>query len=285
MKADLHCHTTLSDGSLGIEEIILQSKRMGLDYIAITDHDTLYAYSRSKVLGDRHGVNVIPAVELSAYDKARNKKVHILCYVPQKPNRLEGLCLKTTELRKNRGKLMAFKVMENYPITLESIMKYASRSQSIYKSHIKHALIDYGYATSFKDSFFDKIFNPVYGICKDEIKREFDDYPDVHFMIELIHAANGLAVMAHPKVYDSFDLLQELCENGKLDGVEVWHHSASKKDIKYLSELADKYNLITTGGSDFHGLYNDKPVNLGSFTTPAESLERIIQTIKKEVNI
>ena len=65
MKGDLHCHTTLSDGSLGIEDIIVQAKRTGLDFISITDHDTMSSISRAKVLGERHGIITVPGVELS----------------------------------------------------------------------------------------------------------------------------------------------------------------------------------------------------------------------------
>ena len=98
MKADLHCHTTMSDGSLGLEETIAQAKRYGIDYFAITDHDTLSSSSRAVVLGERYGVNVIPAVEFSTYDSKHGTKAHIICYNPEKPNRLEGLCLRTCEL-------------------------------------------------------------------------------------------------------------------------------------------------------------------------------------------
>ncbi len=86
MIGDLHCHTTLSDGSLGIEDIIVQAKRTGVDFISITDHDTMSSISRAKVLGERYGIQTIPGVELSAWDKTRNRKVHILCYAPQKPD-------------------------------------------------------------------------------------------------------------------------------------------------------------------------------------------------------
>ncbi|MBQ7071197.1 MAG: PHP domain-containing protein, partial [Ruminococcus sp.] len=82
MIGDLHVHTTLSDGSFGIEEVIAQAKRMKLDYLAITDHDTLSSSSRSQILAERYDIKVIPAVELSAWDKKRNTKVHILCYAP-----------------------------------------------------------------------------------------------------------------------------------------------------------------------------------------------------------
>ena len=106
MICDLHCHTKLSDGSLGIEDIIMQAKRTGIDFLSITDHDTLSSFSRANILGERYGVRIIQGVELSAWDKARNSKVHILCYAPKKPDRLEGLCLKSCEIRKACSKEM-----------------------------------------------------------------------------------------------------------------------------------------------------------------------------------
>lgn len=104
MICDLHCHTTMSDGSLGIEDVILQAKRMNIDFLSITDHDTLSSFSRAKILGERYGVKMIQGVEMSAWDKERNRKVHIICYAPKKPDRLEGLCLKSCEIRKSCSK-------------------------------------------------------------------------------------------------------------------------------------------------------------------------------------
>ena len=145
MKADLHCHTTISDGSLGISDVIRQADRNDVRCLAITDHDSLASLSRSAVLGKRYNVNVIPAVEFSAFDSERKKKVHILCYMPAKPDRLEGLCLRTSTGRMELGKRMAVKVLDKYPITLESILRYSAGSKAIYKCHIMHALMDYGY--------------------------------------------------------------------------------------------------------------------------------------------
>ena len=91
MKGDLHCHSKLSDGSQGIEDIIAMSKKMNLNFVAITDHDTMSSHSRAKIVGDRYGVQIIPAVEFSAFDYQRGRRVHILCYMPLKPDRLEGM--------------------------------------------------------------------------------------------------------------------------------------------------------------------------------------------------
>lgn len=276
MKADLHCHTTLSNGSLGIEETIAQAKRYGIDYFAITDHDTISSANRAVVLGERYGVKIIPAVEFSTFDSKHNKKAHIICYNPVKPDRLEGLCLRTCELRKKRGKKMAMKVLEKYPITLESILRYATGSKIIFKCHIMHALMDYGYTTDLYGKVYDELFNPETGLCAEEVSTDLQDYPEAHFVLELLHSAGGIAVLAHPAVFNNYDLLTEMAQAGKMDGVEVWHQSADEESRKKLLEIAERYSLITTGGSDFHGFYNHYPVAIGTNYTPEESLKRIL---------
>ncbi len=276
MIGDLHCHTTLSDGSLGIEDIIVQAKKTGIDFISITDHDTMSSINRAKVLGERYGVQTIPGVELSAWDKKRNRKVHILCYAPQKPDRLEGLCIKSCEIRRKCAAEMVENVMKLYPITVESVMKHATGSKSIFKQHIMHALIEYGYTTHFYGKLNHKLFNHKDGISV--VERE---YPDVNFVLDLIHSAKGVAVLAHPMKYDSVELLEELAQNGKIDGVEAYHYSATEEQQQKLIETAEKYDLIVTGGSDFHGLYNERPTHIGSYYTSKENIDRIIKLANK----
>lgn len=276
MKGDLHVHTTLSDGSLGIEEVIAKAKRIGLDCISITDHDTMSSVSRVKVLGERYGIQTIPGVEISAWDKKRGQKVHILCYAPQKPDRLEGICRKCTEIRQSCSKEIIEKVMERYPITVEDVTKHVSGSKSIFKQHILHALIENGYSNHFYGRLNNELFAAKTGSCI--VERE---YPDVHYVLELIHSARGAAVMAHPMTYDSVELLEELAQSEKLDGVEVYHHSADEKAQAKLLETARKYDLIVTGGSDFHGLYNSSPTPIGYHTTDKENIDRILKLCKK----
>ncbi|MCM1506818.1 MAG: PHP domain-containing protein [Ruminococcus flavefaciens] len=276
MICDLHCHTKLSDGSMGIEDVIEQAKRTNIEWLSITDHDTMSSFSRASILGERAGVNILKGVELSAWDKKRSRKVHILCYAPRKPDRLEGLCLKSCEIRKECSKEMIAKVMEKYPITMESILKHTTASKSIFKQHIMRALIDYGYALEFYGSLDRELFNRETGSCY--VERE---YPDVNFVIDLIHTAKGVAVMAHPAHYDSIELLEELAQKGKIDGVEVGHWSADENYRHELSAIADRYELIQTGGSDFHGLYNNVPTHLGSESTTKENLDRILKLSAK----
>lgn len=277
MKGDLHVHTTLSDGSLGMEEVIAQAKRIGLDFISITDHDTMSSVSRAKVLGERYGVQTIPGVELTAWDKTRNRKVHILCYAPQKPDRLEGICRKCSDIRQSCAKETVENVLKLYPITAEDITKHLSGSKSIYKQHILHALIEYGYSTHFYGKLNDELFNEQTGSCI--VERE---YPDVNYVLELIHSARGAAVLAHPMVYDSVDLIDDLASTGKLDGVEVYHYSADEEQQAMLLAKANEYDLIVTGGSDFHGLYNMRPTHLGMYTTDKDNIDRILRLCSKK---
>lgn len=277
MICDLHCHTKLSDGSLGIEDVILQAQRTGVEWLSITDHDTMASFSRADVLGQRAGIKMLHGVELSAWDKKRGRKVHILCYNPQKPDRLEVLCLKCCDIRKQTSKEMIEKVMAKFPITMESILKHTTSSKSIFKQHIMRALIDYGYALEFYGDLDRELFNPKTGCCY--VERE---YPDVNFVVDLIHLAGGVAVMAHPAQYDSIELLEELAQNKKIDGVEIGHYSADAAYRAELEKIADKYDLIRTGGSDFHGLYNSVPTHIGSESTTIENIERILKLTSKK---
>ena len=263
MKGDLHVHTTLSDGSLGVEDVIAQAKRIGLDFISITDHDTMSSISRAKVLGDRYGIQTIPGVELTAWDKTRG--------------RLEGICRRCSEIRQSCAKETVENVLKLYPITAEDITKHVVGSKSIYKQHILHALIEYGYSNHFYGKLDDELFNEKTGSCI--VERE---YPDINYVLDLIHSARGAAVMAHPVVYDSLELLDDLAKEGKIDGVEVFHYSANEEQQATLLAKANEYDLIVTGGSDFHGLYNMKPTPIGMYTTDKDNIDRILKLCNKK---
>ncbi|NLL62993.1 MAG: PHP domain-containing protein [Ruminococcaceae bacterium] len=271
MPADLHCHTRLSDGSLGIEDLILLAKRSGVNTIAITDHDCLAGTVRGKIIGDRHGVNVIPGVEISAYDEKNDKKVHILCYLAENPDRLEGLCRKNSLSRRKASQLMVVKASQRYPISSELVLKCAAGSTNIYKQHILHAFMECGYTTEIFGNMYDELFNTKNpdNICV------LPKFPGPIEIIKAIHEAGGIAVLAHPGFYDNFDILPNLIKNG-LDGVEVWHPMNSEEQIEELKAIAKKHELLMTGGSDFHGMYGSSITHLASCTTPEENLAALM---------
>ena len=160
LSGDLHCHTRLSDGSLGIEDLIVFAKKKGIETIAITDHDCLAGTVRGKVIGARHGIQVIPGVELSSTFEKYNKNLHILCYLPESPDMLEGLCKRNSLARKKASHFMMLQTAKRYPITTEFIIKCATGSTNLYKKHIMQALIECGYANSFNGDLYKELFTP-----------------------------------------------------------------------------------------------------------------------------
>lgn len=265
MAADLHCHTKLSDGSVGIENLLQLAKQLKLSAVAVTDHDTFAGTKRAEILGKHIGIEVIPGTEFSTADGKTGRKAHLLCYFCENPNRLEGLCRQMGDKRKKAASAILQKVMRHYPITPEMVSCRAQGSTTIYKQHIMHTLMDAGYASSLYGDLFQKLFSRE-GIALSPI-----DYPDTREVLHAIKEAGGLAVLAHPGLYDSYDLLEELTALG-LDGVEVWHPKNRVGDAERLSSFAKAHRLVMTGGSDFHGMYSQSPTPLGSCTTPEEQL-------------
>lgn len=266
MPADLHCHTKISDGSTALDDLIMIAKRRRISTISVTDHDTVAAVTRARILGERYGVEVIPGAEFSCFDYQRGRKVHLLAYLFNSPDRLEGMCKRVGEARKEASLKMISKVMRFYPITSEMVVKVASGSTNIYKQHIMHALMNAGYATTVYGELFSRLFDSSSGSCIIQ-----PEYPDVFEVLELLDSAGAVTVLAHPSVYGNMELLPELIEKG-LDGVEVWHPRNKQEDIDELLAIAKKHNLVTTGGSDFHGMYSSSPVALGACSTPDECL-------------
>ncbi|MDD6012202.1 MAG: PHP domain-containing protein [Oscillospiraceae bacterium] len=271
MKADLHCHTKLSDGTLGIDDMIILAKNSGVTTLAITDHDCQAGNVRASLIGARHGITVIPAVEFSATDSKRHAKAHILCYLADTPERLEGLCKSNSEKRKRAGRIMIAKVTSKFPVTAELILKCAQGSTNIYKQHIMQALMECGYTTSIFGDLFRMLFTSESRI---NILME-STYPEPAEIIEAIHEAGGIAVLAHPGFYDNFELLEELIPLG-LDGVEVWHPKNTPEQQELLIKTAKKHDLLMTGGSDFHGGYNAEPVKLGEYGPDEDHVAQLL---------
>jgi predicted metal-dependent phosphoesterase TrpH len=270
MAADLHCHTKLSDGSVGIEDLIVIAQKSGIDTISITDHDCLAGTVRGQVIGKRYGITVIPGVELSAFDNEAGKKVHILCYLAEKPDRLEGLCKRTSVARKRAGQIMMLKVASRFPISTDFIINHASGSTNLYKQHIMHSLMDAGYTSEVFGDLYHALFSPE---SETNILAP-TKYPDIKEVLDEIHGAGGIAVLAHPAFFDNFDEIEDYIQLG-LDGIEVWHPSASEFQIEQLSEICKEHKILMTGGSDFHGIYGERCVTLGTCTTPDEHLDKL----------
>ena len=183
MACDLHCHTKISDGSMGIDDLIAMAKRRGVHTLSVTDHDTTAGATRAVIIGKRQGLQIIHGVELSTADPQRDGKAHLLCYMCDTPDRLEGLCRQIGDRRKKAANDMVRRVMRYYPITPEMVVRCATGSTNFYKQHIMHALMDAGYA----DSIFGDVYKKLFG--SEGSARVEIEYPDVREVLELVHSA------------------------------------------------------------------------------------------------
>lgn len=271
MAADLHCHTKLSDGSVGIEDLIVIAQKSGIDTIAITDHDCIAGTVRGQVVGKRYGVNVISGVEISGFDEEAGKKVHIISYLADSPDRLEGICRKTSVARKRAAQIMMLKVAARFPITNDFIINHASGSTNLYKQHIMHALMDAGYT----DKIFGELYDTLFSTDSANNVLAPTKYPSVNEVIDEIHGAGGIAILAHPGKFDNFEELGKYTEMG-LDGVEVWSPDNTDEQTEQLQIYCKKNKLLMTGGSNFHGIYGSSTVTIGSYSTPQEHLDKLM---------
>ena len=166
---------------------------------------------------------------------------------------------------------MMLKVAARFPISTEFIISHASGSTNLFKQHIMHTLMDAGYTDKIFGDLYDALFSPD----SETNLLAPTKYPDVKEVIDEIHGAGGIAVLAHPAFLDNFDEIDDYVEMG-LDGIEVWHPSASDMEIEMLGGICKEKKLLMTGGSDFHGIYGSSTVTLGTCTTPDEHLDKLL---------
>jgi phosphoribosyl 1,2-cyclic phosphate 1,2-diphosphodiesterase len=271
LSGDLHCHTIKSDGSMEPCRVVDLAARLKIPCIAITDHDTMDGVGSALSRGADAGVKVIPGIEVSTYDYINKKKVHILCYFPQNPGPLLEKCRQTLKSRTEASLEMARKVGSRYPIDVETVKKYAERSAAVYKQHIMLALMESGYSLSVFGELYSSLFSSKNGWARIDLH-----FPEARDAIRLIKETGGAAVLAHPGVYGNFDIIEELCGMG-LDGIEVWHPRQSQADTRRAFEAAERFSLIRTGGSDFHGMYASRVTELGARQAENDELEKLLE--------
>lgn len=271
MAVDLHCHTKLSDSSMGLEDLIILAAKRGVTTIAITDRDCQAGTVRGKIIGERRGVTVIPGVEISAYDSKRDKYAEILCYLSDSPDRLEGLCHRNTLARKKASQMMTLKAARKFPLTPELVIKCATGATAVFEEHIMHALVECGMTDKIHGELFNELFSPE-STSNIITKAKYAEPSEV---VDAIHEAGGIAILAHPGRNDSFELLEELIPLG-LDGVEVWHPDNTEEQQAKLLAIAKKNGLLTVGGTEFKGMYSKAPICVGDCSTPEASLKALL---------
>ncbi|MCF2651737.1 PHP domain-containing protein [Anaeromassilibacillus senegalensis] len=278
MSIDLHCHTRFSDGSTPLPEVLTLASLRGVTTLAITDHDTMEGCASAVALGETVSITVIPGVEISAADPKRHSKAHILCYAPKHPERILPLLQKTTDNRHAAMLESIEKVVRLYPVTREMILRRAEGSTNIYKQHVMQALMDAGYASEMFGDVFRRLYDSKTGLAYVRVA-----YPTVQEVLDAIREAEGLAVLAHPSEYHNMELLEELCKAHQLDGVEIHHPRNLAEDQAAMHELAKRYHLAETGGTDFHGFYTTRKNPVGAYTTTQAEFDRLFSARKDNV--
>lgn len=275
-RIDLHVHSNKSDGTLSPSEIAYAAHEKGLSAIALTDHDTISGIEECQKVGDSLGLLVIPGIELSA--DYHDKEIHILgLYLDLSQSILHETLKSFVEARQRRnlemlGKLQAL----GFDIT-EDDLGPRDQLAIIARPHFARAMINKGYAHSM-DEVFEKYITPGKPAYVKKAAPTFKE------CIDLIHAAGGKAILAHPYIYkfvneNPLPLLDELRYNG-LDGVEVIYPKHHEPQIHRLTQYCKSHNLIITGGSDFHG--DNKPaIQLGSGYGKTQVPYELLEQFKK----
>ncbi len=259
MKIDLHTHTNASDANLTRKQLLEVAKSCGVDVIAITDHDTM----KNSFSSHRDPVQVVEGCELSGLDPMTNAKVHILCYLPRFSNQLNPHFDAMAKQRAQIGYEMMARAQKIYPVVNEeNLQKYCAISGLVFRQSIMSVLMEFGYTKEMFGDLYRSLFNKVDGPCYVPLR-----YPTAVELLELVRAARGVAVLAHPSVYGSMAYGVELCKRGLLDGLEIDHYGNTDADRKTMIELCGRYNLIATGGSDYHGANSKSPIFPGDGQT------------------
>jgi predicted metal-dependent phosphoesterase TrpH len=261
MRIDLHLHTTASDGQYTPAELVRQAHKHGLRVIAITDHDTTEGITEAQEAASRLGsLLVIPGIELSAEDTGGD--VHVLgYYVDLTSAPFQQKIAYFREERYSRGQRIVERLASlGIPLDWQRVLAIAGGG-SIGRPHIARAMVEAGYVDSVRDAFDRFLYNggPAYAPRPRLTPEE---------AVGLIHAASGVAVLAHPGLLPDYDAMVRRLISVGLDGVEVIHPSNSENVRLNLRGLAQMYGLIMTGGSDFHGPDIKEGTLLGSVAPP-----------------
>jgi predicted metal-dependent phosphoesterase TrpH len=274
MKADLHLHTTASDGRLEPKDLVSLAVKVGLDVIAITDHDTIGGIEPALAAAEAFpSLMVIPGVEINT--DVPHGEVHILGYfIDFTDQKLEVALQRLRDSREGRAQRMIDKLSKlGMDIELQRVFELA-QGGSVGRPHVAQALLEKDYVASEKEAF-DKY-----------IGRDGPAYVERYKLlpaeaVRLVVDARGLPVLAHPAdIADLKELVPKLKAVG-LIGIEVYYRDYSSDIIAGLLKIAKQYDLITTGGTDYHAFGDDLEVIIGGALAPAQSVERLLALADK----
>lgn len=259
---DLHTHTTRSDGMHSPEELVALASDKHLTGIAITDHDEIGGIEKAVVRGAELGLEIIPGLELST--TYRGYDVHILGYfIDYQHAGLLRLLHVLQEQRVGRAHRIVEKLNRlGLGVPFETVLEYAGEG-CIGRPHVANALVRHGYVTTFQEAFNHYLAEdrPAF-VPKSVLTPEA--------AIAAIHQANGIAGLAHPGQNLTIEIVIDVIKLG-VDAIETIHPKHSNERRRFFNELAVKFDLLQTGGSDFHGGAKGLE-KLGQFTVSAEQV-------------
>lgn len=271
MFADLHLHTNFSDGTYTPEELAQRGHEEGLHVMALTDHDTIDGCERMGKACEKHGIRFIPACEITA--EVDGCEIHMLGYqLNTKHARFLKELSHFQAIRQNRVKEIVHRLNKlGIPLSEQRVLQIAN-CDAPGRPHIGRALVEDGHCKSL-DEAFKKYLKANKPAWVPRIKIAAED------AIALIHEAGGVAVMAHPGLNRIDQVIPQLVEAG-MDGIECFHSRHSTPIAEHYLEIADRYKLVATGGSDCHGMNKGKPL-IGSVKLPLLHVEQLLERVVK----
>lgn len=265
MKADLHIHTTYSDGFCTPKEIVQRANELDLRIISITDHDNLSGIKETQEYAAQYGIEVIPGVELSS--DIGDFEVHILGYFLDIDNEELNRYLqffRDERLKRTERILHKLKLL-GVPLVIDDVYELAQNC-AVGRPHIAQALVKKGFVDTYQEAFSRFLGNgaPAY-------EKKIHISPSSAFKI--ISDAGGLSFIAHPSSIPD-NLITDLVKSG-VDGIEVVHPSYSPQQKRLFKEIANQYFLLQSGGSDFHGGKRNDDENLGEYYINSDIVEKM----------
>jgi predicted metal-dependent phosphoesterase TrpH len=270
VRADLHTHSSASDGTEPPVTVMARAVEAGLDVVALTDHDTTAGWGEAAVAARRVGITLVPGAEISS--RTSGISVHLLSYLhdPAAPGLLEET-ERARDSREHRAQRIVERLGQDYPLTWDDVREQVRAGATIGRPHIADALVATGRFHS-RDEVFESVLHdrspyyvPYYA-------------PDAVTAVRLVREAGGVPVFAHPFAHRrgptvGEDVIEQMVDAG-LVGLEVDHRDHDDAARARLREIADRLGLLTTGSSDYHGA--GKPNRLGENTTDPEVVEELI---------
>lgn len=266
----MHAHSSASDGTESPAQLVQQAQEADLDIVAITDHDTFAGWEEARAKADESGMGLIPGVEMSTQHEG--KSIHIVSYLPDPHDVALNAELETIrKARKSRAKVIVENLSADFDISWYEVEKHTPEGAVVGRPHIADTLVTLGYAAD-RSRAFHEILHPKFGYTIPLYA------PSPIHGIELIRAAGGVPVLAHPATNRHGHViperyLLELLDAG-LFGLEIDHPENLPEGKRKLLTLAKKHNIPITGSSDWHGF--GKENRFGDGLTERAVLEEIL---------